>query len=99
MKVRRIKLGGAVSFYIKWGGLGRSMNCAPLPPLLTPIPHSSLFAQMIGRSYIFGDVILFLRRTFPALPSEPIEPVEPQSPIPNSEFLNSFSSLNKSIKI
>ena len=45
MKVRRIKLGSAVEFYIndeqtvlynkKGGVLGRYMNCAPLPPLLT----------------------------------------------------------------
>ena len=47
MKVRRIKLGGAVEFDINGGqvvlydrGLGRYMNCAPLPPLLTP--NSSL---------------------------------------------------------
>ena len=42
MKVRRIKLGGAVEFDINGGqvvlyngGLGRYMNCAPLLPLLT----------------------------------------------------------------
>ena len=40
MKVRRNKFGSAAKFYNKKGGLGRSMNCALLPPLLTP--NSSL---------------------------------------------------------
>lgn len=41
VKVRRKKFGSAAKFYNKKkGGLGRSMNCAPLPPLLTP--NSSL---------------------------------------------------------
>ena len=42
MKVRRIKFGGAEEFYINSeqavlynGGLGRYMNFAPLPTLLT----------------------------------------------------------------
>lgn len=39
----------AAEFHIK-GVLGRFMNCAPLPPLLTP--HSSLFLDVFQENEI-----------------------------------------------
>ena len=60
MKVRRIKIWKRLEILYKIGALGRSMNCALLPPLLTPhssllTPHSSLLIPHLGKDSILDS--------------------------------------------